>query len=180
MAIGGALFGSPQYFLYNEIAIPKDFQQGDDHKKEDFSIRISPMFFKPKMHSYSRGVLIYDLYNVSNHRNKQFEGRKIVGGISLNKMYASKLGESVSARWIVGSGVYLNIANGNGLGAWRAYSQTTLSAEFRARIASQLLINNHHMLELSLQLPIFGVGLFGYSPTEGENVLFMIRFLYGD
>lgn len=180
MLLGMLLHADTQHFLYKEVSIPKTLYQSAQQEKRDFFIHSSPMFFRPRTYSYNQAILIYDLYKVSSCYSKQLEGRHIVGGLSLNKMYALKLKNGVASRWIVGSGAYLNISNYHGLGALRSFSQTTLSAELRARIASQFLIDNYHMLELSLQLPIFGIKLFGYNPTKGENILFMIRFLYGD
>ncbi|WP_300642780.1 hypothetical protein [uncultured Helicobacter sp.] len=180
LALGVVLYGNTRYFLYEEAKIAKDTYLEKKQESRDFYIHSSPMFFKPKTHSYKQAVLIYDLYKVASHYNKQFEGRHIVGGLSLNKVYATRMQDGIASRWILGSGAYLNVFNYHGRGALRSMSLTTLSAEIRARIATQFLIDNYHMLELSLQLPIFGVGLFGYSPTKGGNALFLIRFLYGD
>lgn len=177
LVLGSALWSNPRYFLYQEVTIPKE---SSSEEKRKMHIQASPIFFKPQTHSYKEGVLIYDLFQTSSHYAKQVEDLKIVGGFSLNKVYASRLSEGVDMRWILGGGTYLNIARSKGVGGLGAYSHTTLSAEARARIAGQFLFDEDYMLELSLQLPILGVRLFGYDPTRGQNVLFVVRFLYGD
>lgn len=79
----------------------------------------------------------------------------------------------------MGAGVYANLQHIAGKGGFANYKYSTLSFESRFHFATSLILKQQHLLEFSLQLPLFISGVFGYDATRSDNVLLSVRFVYG-
>lgn len=120
-----------------------------------------------------------DIDSYSNIYAKNFKHLKILSSLTFNTLTKNYVFKDTLARFTLGAGMHINLRHTAGKGGFAYYQDTTLSLESRFHFATSLILKQQHLLELSLQFPVYIAGLFGYDPTRGDNFLFSIRFVYG-
>lgn len=141
-----------------------------------------PVFFniQTQLQHKSPHLLAYaDIDSHSNTYAKNLRHLKILSSFTLNSISKHYFFDNVFAKFTMGTGIYANLAHTSGEGGFAFYRNSTLSLEGRFHLASSLILKNQHILELSLQLPLFIKGIFGYEATRGNNIALNLRFVYG-
>lgn len=192
--IGSIVYATPNYFLCNVVntnalscSSPKTAfsQKLKVYSSAKYLPTLSfkrPIFFniQTQLQHKSPHLLAYaDIDSHSNTYAKNIKHLKILSSFALNTISKRYLFDNVFAKFTMGTGVYANLAHTAGEGGLAFYRNSTLSLEGRFHLASSLIINEQHIIEMSLQLPLFIKGIFGYEATRENNVLLSIRFVYG-
>ena len=192
--IGTIVYASPNYFLCNIVSsnalscssstsfISKKLKTYSSSKHLPIPSLKKPIFFnvQTQLQHKSPHLLAYaDIDSHSNTYAKNLKHLKILSSFALNTISKRYLFDNVFARFTIGVGAYANLTHTAGEGGFAFYRNSTLSLEGRFHLASSLIIKKQHIFELSLQLPLFIRGIFGYEATRGDNVLLSIRFVYG-
>lgn len=147
-----------------------------------FALNSKPLFVnvQTQLQHKSPHLLSYaDIDSYSNTYAKNLKHLKILSSLTLNTLSRNYYFNNVFARFTMGAGMYANLQHTAGRGGFAFYRYSTLSLEGRFHLATSLILKQQHLLEFSLQLPLFINGIFGYEATRADNILLALRFVYG-
>lgn len=194
LLIFGSIHATPNYFicsvagssasscLASSSTIHKNLKTYSSSKHIPVSINNHPIFFniQTQLQHKSPNILSYaDIDSYSNVYAKNLKHLRILSSLTLNTLSKHHFFDNIFARFTMGAGVYANLQHTVGKGGFAYYHNSTLSLESRFHLATSLILKQQHLLELSLQFPLFITGIFGYEPTRGDSVMLNIRFVYG-
>lgn len=189
-----SLYATPNYFicsvasssatscLASKTKIHQNLKTYSSSKHLPIAIHDRPIFFnvQTQLQHKSPNVLSYaDIDSYSNVYAKSLKHLRILSSLTLNTLSRHYVFSDAFARFTMGAGVYANLQHTAGKGGLAFYRNSTLSFESRFHLATSLILKQQHLLELSLQFPLFITGIFGYEATRGDNVMLSIRFVYG-
>lgn len=188
------VYATPNYFICSvaqssssscsALAV-KNFSQLKIYSSSKFlpiSPNQKPIFFniQTQLQHKSPHFLSYaDVDSWVNNYTKHSKHLKILSSLTLNTLSKNYYFSNAFARFTMGAGMYANLQHIAGRGGFANYRYSTLSLEGRFHLATSLILKQQHLLELSLQLPLFITGIFGYEATRTDNVLIALRFVYG-
>lgn len=192
--VGSIVYASPNYFLcsvVNSNALScsssknATFSNLKSYSSSKYLPALSykrPVFFniQTQLQHKSPHLLAYaDIDSHSNTYAKNLRHLKILSSFALNSISKHYFFDNVFAKFTMGTGIYANLAHTSGEGGFAFYRNSTLSLEWRFHLASSFILSKQHILELSLQIPLFIQGIFGYEATRGNNIALNLRFVYG-
>lgn len=187
-------YATPNYFICSvaqssalscSALTSKSFSQLKTYSSSKYlpiSPNNKPLFFnvQTQLRHKSPHLLSYaDVDSYSNTYAKNLKHLKILSSLTLNTLSKNYQFNNVVARFTMGAGMYANLQHTAGRGGFSYYRNSTLSLEGRFHLATSMIVKQQHLLEFSLQLPLFISGIFGYDATRSNNVLLAIRFVYG-
>lgn len=188
------VYATPNYFICSvaqssatscSALTSKAFSQLKTYSSSKYlppSLSSKPLFFniQTQLQHKSPHLLSYaDVDSYSNTYAKNLKHLKILSSLTLNTVSKNYYFSNAFARFTMGAGMYANLQHIAGRGGFAYYRNSTLSLEGRFHLATSLILKQQHLLELSLQLPLFITGIFGYEATRADNVLIALRFVYG-
>lgn len=187
-------YATPNYFicdvvqssaiscLASESKVFKQLKTYSSSKYIPLTPNNRPLSFdtQTQLQSKSPHLLYYaDINSYNNAYAKNLKHLKIISSLTFNTLSRDYVSNNLFARFAMGTGLYINLQHISGLGGFAYYRHSTLSLENRLYFATSLILNQQHLLEFSLQLPVYVDGIFGYDATRADNFLFSIRFVYG-